>query len=173
MNEAIVTSRLIFRELSMNDINEFYKLEKDPLVRKYIPNIRNSTYAECKESLKKHIDKYKDGTGIYTWAVVLRENRKFIGITGCRYLEELDKVEMGIRLMPDYWGNGYATETGKALIQYAFKRLRLNEIIAMAVPENEKSMKSLQNIGLDFDGYGYFAGSRVAFFKAVKGYKYY
>ncbi len=173
MNEAVVTSRLIFRELSMKDINEFYKLEKDPLVRKYIPNIRNSTYSECKESLKKHIDKYKDGTGIYTWAVVLRENRKFIGITGCRYLEELDKVEMGIRLMPDYWGNGYATETGRALIQYAFKRLRLNEIIAMAIPENEKSMKSLQNIGLDFDGYGYFAGSRVAFFKATKGYNYY
>lgn len=173
MNEVIITSRLIFRELSMKDIDEYYKLEKDPLVRKYIPNIRNSTYAECKESLKKHIDKYKDRTGIYTWAVVLRENKKFIGITGYRYLEELDKVEMGIRLMPDYWGNGYATETGRALIQYAFKRLGLNEIIAMAVPENEKSMKSLENIGLDFDGYGHFAGSRVAFFKATKGYKYY
>ncbi len=173
MNEKIITNRLMFRELSMKDIDEYYKLEKDPLVRKYIPNMRNSTYNECRESLKKYIDKYNDGTGIDTWAVALRENRKFIGITGYRYLEELDKVEIGIRLMPDYWGNGYATETGRALIQYAFKRLGLKEIIAMAVPENEKSMKSLENIGLDFDGYGYFSGTRVAFFKAVRGYKYY
>lgn len=172
MNEIIITQRLVFREFSMNDIDEYYKLEKDPLVRKYIPNMRNSTYSECKESLKKYIDKYKDETGIQTWAVVLRENRKFIGITGYRYLEELEKVEIGIRLMPDYWGSGYATETGKALVQFAFRRLGLNEIIAMAVPENEKSMKSLENIGLNFDGYGYFAGSRVAFFKATKGYRY-
>lgn len=172
MNEIIITQRLVFREFSMNDIDEYYKLEKDPLVRKYIPNMRNSTYSECKESLKKYIDKYKDETGIQTWAVVLRENRKFIGITGYRYLDELEKVEIGIRLMPDYWGSGYATETGKALVQFAFRRLGLNEIIAMAVPENEKSMKSLENIGLNFDGYGYFAGSRVAFFKATKGYRY-
>lgn len=173
MNEIIVTNRLMFREFSMKDIDDFYKLEKDPLVRKYIPNIRNTTYAECKESLKKYIDKYKDGTGIQTWAVALRENRKFIGITGFRYLDELDKVEIGIRLMPDYWGSGYATETGRALIQYGFKRLGLKEIIAMAVPENERSMKSLQSIGLEFDGYGYFAGTIVAFFKATKGYNFY
>lgn len=173
MNETIVTNRLVFREFSTKDADDFYKLEKDPLVRKYIPNLRNSTFAECKESLKKYIDKYKDGTGIQTWAVVLRENRKFIGITGYRYLDELDKVEIGIKLMPDYWGNGYATETGKALIQYAFNKLNLKEIIAMAVPENERSMNALQNIGLDFDGYGHFAGVKVAFFKATKGNTYY
>lgn len=173
MNEIIITNRLIFRKLTMNDLDEYYKLEKDPLVRKYIPNMRDSTYIECKESLSKHIEKYKDNSGLHTWAVVLRDNRKFIGITGFRYLDELDRVEIGIRLMPEYWGNGYATETGKALIQYAFERLGLNEIIAMAVPDNEKSMKSLQNIGMDFEGYGYFAGARVAFFKAIKAYKYY
>jgi RimJ/RimL family protein N-acetyltransferase len=163
----------MFREFSMKDIDEYYKLEKDPLVRKYIPNIHNSTYAECKESLKKYIDKYNDGTDIQTWAVALRENRRLIGITGFRYLDELDKVEIGIKLMPDYWGNGYATETGKALIQYAFKRLGLKEIITMALPENERSMNAMQKIGLDFDGYGYFAGVIVAFFKATKGYSYY
>lgn len=170
MNERVITNRLIFRDFSMNDIDDYYKLEKDPMVRKYIPNMRNTTYNECKESLKKYIDKYKDGTGVDTWAVILRENRKFIGITGFRYIEELDKIEIGIRLMPEYWGNGYATETGKALIQYAFKRLGLNEIIAMALPENEKSMSSLENIGLDFDGYGYFGGARVAFYKATRNY---
>ncbi len=170
MNERVITNRLIFREFNLNDIDDYYNLERNPMVRKYIPNMRNSSFYECKESLRKHIDKYKDGTGIDTWAVVLRENGKFIGITGFRYLEELDKVEIGIRLMPEYWGNGYATETGKALIQYAFNRLGLDEIVAMAIPENEKSMKSLENIGLDFDGYGYFSGSRVAFYKATRNY---
>lgn len=170
MNERVITDRLIFRELRLNDIDDFYILEKDPLVRKYIPNMGNSTYKECKESLKKYIEKYKEETGIDTWAVVLRDNKKFIGITGLRYIEELGKVEIGIRLMPEYWGNGYAIETGKALIKYAFMRLNLKEIIAMALPDNERSMNSLKNIGLDFDGYGYFRGSVVAFFKATKSY---
>ena len=169
MNEKVITNRLIFRELNIHDIDDFYDLETNPLVRKYIPNMRNLSYSECKDSLKRHIDKYNDGTGIETWAVVLQDSRKFIGITGFRYLDELNKVEIGIRLLPEYWSNGYATETGKALIQYAFKRLGLKEIIAMALPENEKSIKSLENIGLGFDGYGYFGGSRVAYYKATRG----
>lgn len=168
MNERVITNRLIFREFNMNDLNDYYNLEKNPMVRKYVPNMRNTTYNECRESLKRYIAKYNDGTGIDTWAVVTRENRDFIGITGLRYLEEFDKVEMGIRLLPEYWGNGYATETGKALIQYAFKRLGLDEIMAMALPENEKSIKSLENIGLNFEGYGHFGGARVALYKTSK-----
>ncbi len=168
MNEIILTNRLVLRELSMKDIDDFYKMEKDPLVRKYIPNLRNSTYSECKESLKKHIEKYKDGTSIQTWALTLNDSKEFIGIAGFRYMNKLGKVEIGIRMMPNYWGNGYATETGKALVDYGFKVLGLKEIIAMAVPENERSMKALKSIGLIFDRYDWFAGSRVAFFKATK-----
>lgn len=164
MNERIITKRLIFRELSMEDLNDFYKLENNDLVRKYIPNMNKTTYYECKDNLFRIIKNYNANTGIDTLAVTLKEDRTFIGITGFRYLEEIKNTEIGIRLLPEYWGNGYATETGKALINYAFYNLRLEEIIAMALPENERSMKSLENIGLDFIGFGYFRGSKVAYF---------
>lgn len=166
--DVITTERLIFRQLSMNDLNDFYVLENDPQVRKYIPNMYRTTYKECRENLKKHINKYKDNSGLYTWAVILKENREFIGITGMRYLYEISNVEIGIRLLPDYWSKGYATETGKSLLQYAFQVLGLHEIIAMALPDNEKSMKSLENVGMDFNGYGYFRGSLVAYFKKAE-----
>lgn len=163
--EVIVTDRLVFRELCMNDLNQFYMLENNPQVRKYIPNLRKTTINECKETLKKHIYKYSYGNGLNTWALESRETDSFIGITGYRYLDEINNVEIGIRLLPDSWGNGYATETGKALIRYGFSVLGLDKIIAMALPENEKSVKSLENIGLDFEKHGYFRGSKVIFYK--------
>ncbi|QSX06938.1 GNAT family N-acetyltransferase [Sedimentibacter sp. zth1] len=164
-NEIIITERLIIRELTIGDLIDFYKLENDPQVRKYIPNMYRSTFNECRDNLRKHINKYSYNSGLHTWGVVLEENKEFIGITGYRYLKDLNAVEIGIRLLPDYWSKGYATESGKALLTYGFTELGLKEIIAMALPENKKSMKSLENIGMEFEGYGYFRGSLVAYFK--------
>lgn len=169
MKQIINTSRLIFRELSINDLEKFHELENNPDVIKYIPNMKQTTLYESKNILKNHIANYDKRDGLGVWAVVIKQESDFAGITGLRYLNDLNKVEIGIRLFPDYWGNGYATEVGKALIKYGFNKLRLNEIIAMALPENDKSMKSLENIGLEFDRIAYYKGSNVAFFKALRG----
>lgn len=169
MNKIIiVTDRLFIRELRLSDLKNFSSLENNELVRKYIPNLSKSTIYECKDILKKHINKYHYGNGLNTWALESRDLNEFIGITGYRYLEDIKEVEIGIRLLPDYWKLGYATEVGKALIRYGFSELGLRKIIAMALPQNENSIKSLENIGLDFDRYGYFRGSRVAFYKKTK-----
>lgn len=164
-NIVIVTDRLYIRKLNFKDLKNFSLLENNELVRKYIPNLNKSTIYECRDILKKHINKYNYGNGLNTWALELRDTNEFLGITGFRYLEDLKEVEIGIRLLPTYWKMGYATEVGKALIRYGFSELSLKKIIAMALPENKNSIKSLENIGLDFDRYGYFRGSKVAFFK--------
>lgn len=66
--------------------------------------------------------------------------------------------DLGYRLIKKYWGQGIATETALASLNYAFDKLNADEVYAMADCENDSSNKILNKIGLsfietfDFDG---------------------
>jgi hypothetical protein len=48
-------------------------------------------------------------------------------------------IEAGWRLTPAAWGNGYATEGARAAIDYAFKQLDRNEVVAITAKINVRS----------------------------------
>lgn len=54
---------------------------------------------------------------------------------------------LGYWLGKDYWGNGYATETGRELIEYATKELKIKKITARYMTENKNSAKVLNKLG--------------------------
>ncbi len=66
--------------------------------------------------------------------------------------------DLGYRLKTQYWGQGYATETAFAFLEYAFEKLNISEVYAMANIDNAGSNNVLRKAGLkfietfDFDG---------------------
>lgn len=58
-------------------------------------------------------------------------------------------VEIAWRLSSKHWGEGYATEAAKAILNYAFTELNLPEIISFTVPANTKSRRVMEKIGLN------------------------
>ena len=57
---------------------------------------------------------------------------------------------MGYRILPQYWGKGFATEAAMAALDYGFNKLDLSEIIGMVHEENVASRKVLEKCGLKF-----------------------
>jgi len=57
-------------------------------------------------------------------------------------------VEIGWRLARQYWGKGYATEAGKAALEFAFNNLNLHEVYSFAVVENMKSRSVMERLKL-------------------------
>ena len=49
---------------------------------------------------------------------------------------------------PDWWGEGYATEAGSALLELAFDRLGLRAVMAACHPENVASARVLAKLGM-------------------------
>ena len=45
-------------------------------------------------------------------------------------------AEMGFWLGLDWWGRGYATEAGRAVLRFAFERLNLNRVHAHHMVRN-------------------------------------
>jgi len=167
MKQVIKTNRLIIREFVNEDVDDLYKLESDARVIEYIPGSKLLTLNECKREINQYINNYKKSE-LGSWAIILKSTNEFIGITGFRYLPGLKKTEIGTKILPLFWGNKYSTEVGNALIHYGLYKLKLNEIIAMADPNNIKSIKSLESLGMRFIKYGYYNGVKVSYYNVHK-----
>lgn len=60
-------------------------------------------------------------------------------------------VEITWRLAPEYWGHGYAQEAARAARYTAFVHLGLAEVVAFTSPENERSWRVMERLGMQRD----------------------
>ena len=85
-----------------------------------------------------------------TFAVTLADGT-LIGMCGVAQLFGEDP-EIGYWLGQPYWGQGYATETARAVIDYAFEDLRLERLEAGARVSNPASRRVLEKCGFQWTG---------------------
>ena len=60
-------------------------------------------------------------------------------------------IEVGWRLLPEFWAQGYATEGAEASLQYGFDILKLDEIVSITVPANVRSKRVMEKLGMHTD----------------------
>lgn len=142
------TGRLILRELTTDDANDFYRLNSDPEVMRYTGDDPFATPEEAEKMLRNY-DQYRK-YGIGRWAVLEKERNSFIGFCGLKYSADVDEYDIGFRFFKTEWNKGYATEAARACIDYAFNELSLNMIVGRAMKVNEASIKVLTKIGLSY-----------------------
>lgn len=83
------------------------------------------------------------------WVLREKDANSIIGICGLHHSEDyVDKVELSYMLFPDYWGKGFATEAVSTCINYAFKTLILNDIIAITQKAYTNSVNLLKKMGM-------------------------
>ncbi len=106
------------------------------------------------EDARQAITNYPDfdSVGYGRWACVLKDTGAIIGFCGLKFLPELDEVDVGFRFLPEYWGQGIATETCSACIAFGFDVLKLNRILGLVLAENEASIRVLEKCGLTRNG---------------------
>jgi len=155
MQFHIETERLILRELRMTDLEGMFELDSDPEVHKYLGNKPVKQIEESQKMLESVITQYKE-RGFGRWAAIERYSGNFIGWSGLRLNSEYSMngftkyYDVGYRFMKRYWGKGYATESGKASVNYAFNVLKLPELYATTEVGNLASHNALLKIGLEY-----------------------
>jgi ribosomal-protein-alanine N-acetyltransferase len=142
------TERLFVRLYTMDDFDNLFRLNGDEEVMRYIR--ATQTKEQAKEFLKKIIAAYTEAPGIGRWGMYLRENNEFVGSFAVLPVEHSDKLQLGYALLKENWGKGYASESVKEGIRYAFRKLKLKEVAAITYPENISSQKVLLKNGFAF-----------------------
>jgi ribosomal-protein-alanine N-acetyltransferase len=84
------------------------------------------------------------------WVVRLRGPAAIIGFCGLRVRSNTPDPELLYALAPLYWGRGFATEAGRAVLGYAFEVLGLERVSAATDAPNLASERVLQRVGMRF-----------------------
>ena len=151
MNVHVETERFILRDIEHYDAQGMFELDSDPEVHEFLGKKPIQTIDQAKQVIKYIRGQYKNN-GIGRWAIIDQKSGDFIGWTGLKYEEELREgfnyYDLGYRLKKSYWGNGIATETAVASLQYGFEKLELKEIGGAADVKHAASNKILKRIGL-------------------------
>lgn len=150
-NLYIETDRLLIRPFKMEDIEPSYIMNLDAEVSRYTGDGGIVSKKEIERRIVENVfgDYQKHGFG--RLAVELKNENKFIGFTGLKYLEDMDEVDLGYRFMKEYWGKGIATESAQACVNLGFNTLGLNKMIAMVLPENSGSIRVLEKLHFEYE----------------------
>lgn len=80
-------------------------------------------------------------------------DEEIVGRIGLHDIEqESGSAEIGLRIHPDYHGNGYGTEASRLLTTHAFDELRLHRLQARVLADNEPSHRVWEKLGYELDG---------------------
>ena len=151
-NVKLETERLILRAWKITDLDNFFEYTSVNGVGEKAGWEHHKSKDESLEILKMFIDEKK------VFAIVLKENQKLIGsicIEECRQdldtnLENLLGRELGYVLSKDYWNKGIMTEAVSKVIEYCFKILKLNYLIATCFNYNIASKRVLEKLNFKF-----------------------
>ena len=148
------TSRLAFRHFRQEDFPQILQLNRDPKVMTYFPEMRSED--EIKMDFDRYLNYHLSHPGYGYWHTSLRHQNQFIGFFIVKVLPETGETEIGYRLLPQYWGQGLATEGAIAMVKYARDQLKVKRVVGVANPENQASRRVLEKAGLEFESTGRF-----------------
>lgn len=157
----------------LDDAEGMFELDSDQLVHRYLGNIPVKSIEASREIIENIRNQYVE-RGIGRWAAIEKSSGEFIGWSGLKLNSEqemngrIDFYDIGYRLIPRYWGKGYATESAVAALDYAFTALGLKTVVGMAEIENIASIKILQKIGLNYIEDFLFEDVMVAWYELSK-----
>lgn len=148
----LTTESLVLREWRDSDLEPFAALNADPRVMEFLPKTLDRAESDAlagriREGFAKH--------GFGLWAVEVPGVAPFIGFIGLSVpgfeAHFTPCVEVGYRLAFDHWGLGYATEGAMAALEFGFQQARLKEIVSFTAPQNVRSRRVMEKIGMTRD----------------------
>ena len=148
---SLRTPRLLLREWRDDDREPFARMSNDPAVMEMLLPMDRAASDAWIMQMQAHHHKH----GFCQWAVELPGQVSLIGAVGLNWVPHkthfTPAVEMGWRLARPYWGQGYAFEAALAVIDDAFGRIGLDEMVAYTVPANRRSWGLMERLGMRRD----------------------
>ncbi|HUV29664.1 MAG TPA: GNAT family N-acetyltransferase [Acidobacteriota bacterium] len=154
-NAVLETDRLIIRPLRLEDDTTLHDVVSREEVMHFLPEGVMSL-DEVRDIITWLLKCYDENTpqNIKKWtlAVVRKDSSEVIGWCGLGRLDfSCDEIELFCGLSDSYWGRGIAAEACRAVLDYAFSSIGLSRIVAVVDPENSRSRRLIEKIGMQLE----------------------
>ncbi|GAA1702271.1 GNAT family N-acetyltransferase [Kribbella yunnanensis] len=144
------TERLVLRQFTFDDVDLLTGLDSDPEVMRFLTGQPTPRAEITTVVLPAILKVYDEHPGLGTFAAHEKAGGAFVGWFGLQPTGEPSTVDVGYRLNRAAWGKGYATEGTKTLIDYAFRQLKMDRVIADTMAVNHRSRAVMRRSGLRF-----------------------
>ena len=143
------TPRLRLRQWHDADREPFAAMNADPRVMEHFPK---QLTREESDALVDRMRAAIELRGWGLWAVERLEDGHFLGFVGLTAVRDempfAPAIEIGWRMAPAAWGQGYATEAARAALRVAFEDLEFPEVVSFTAEGNERSMAVMRRLGM-------------------------
>lgn len=150
MESYLETARLVLRRFAPDDVDALYELDADPAVTRFINGGRPTPREVIRdEQLPAYLRQYDAHPGYGRWAAIEKATGAFLGWFALTAQDdEPGTAELGYRLRRDAWGQGYATEGSRALVDKGFAELGMRRVTANTMTVNTGSRRVMEKTGL-------------------------
>ncbi len=150
MNDFVLeTTRFVLREFSPKDAVGLYQLNLHPDIFRFTTDPPFESVEDAEKFIYQYDAYSKSGFG--RWAVIWKQNQLFAGWCGLKYNPTENEVDIGYRLLPEYWGQGIAVETAGACCNMGFNEFGLRRIVARIHKQNMRSVRVAAKLGMQYE----------------------
>ncbi|WP_299008735.1 GNAT family N-acetyltransferase [uncultured Shewanella sp.] len=157
------TDRLYLRRFTPEDAKAVFLLNSIPEILSHLPGSPLRSVEEARQVIINIALPAYAKFDYGRWAVIHKKDKRIIGFCGPKYLSRYNEVELAFRYLPEYWGQGYATEAAIAALNVC-QEYHLAGLIALVLPGNKAYEKVLHKIKMHEIKRDHYLGYRVKVF---------
>ncbi len=145
------TNRLVLRELTLENMKGLYDIYQNKDICQYIPPM--DSFEEEKEKLSAYIKNIYPFYGYGLWGIFTSKDNLLIGRAGLqnRTIDGQEELELCYLIARDYQNQGYATEAGRRIIDFAIEELEAPRLVAVIAKGNDASCRVAQKLGMSYE----------------------
>jgi RimJ/RimL family protein N-acetyltransferase len=147
------TERLRLEPIADRHYDGMRKMSTDPEVMRFLNKGRPQSEEETRAGIER-IKRRWEEWGYSWWALIEIGSSDMVGAACLQHLalDDAQPLEIGWRLTRDNWGKGYASEAARSIVRHAFDTVGVDEVFAVAHPDNAASIRVMQRLGMQYCG---------------------
>ncbi|MGI9519376.1 MAG: GNAT family N-acetyltransferase [Pirellulaceae bacterium] len=147
----LTSDRLNIRPVESGDAEFILEILNDPDFIEFTFDRKIRSLEAASEFLENGPLAVFNERGIGLFVIELGESQSPVGITSLTQRDYLPQPDVGFVVLPEYRGQGIATEAAQLTIDYARQELGIDPLYAMASADNERSIAILKKLGMTFE----------------------
>lgn len=148
MSVLIHSERLQLTEIKADQRQFVYDLFNDPDCIRFIGDRGIRSLADAQDYLEQKLIHSYQQHGYGLFQVSLKDRDEALGICGLVKRDADNPPDIGFAFLPEYRAQGYCSEAGEAVLNWAKKHAISDTILAYTNPDNVASIRVLEKLGL-------------------------
>ncbi|MGP1990848.1 GNAT family N-acetyltransferase [Zobellia laminariae] len=162
------TERLLFRKVLPSDFEAWLPFHKDKRSSEFWEGLPSDPKIACQEQFDRIFERYENNLGGMN-ALISKSTGEFIGLSGIlkQTVDQIDELEIGYSILPNYWKQGYASEAAIKCKTYARQQQFTDSLISIIHVDNIPSQKVAINNGMYLDKTTTYHNNSVHIFRVL------